>query len=427
MSTHQPIPAHIRLAITSWPDDAPRGAVTTFCLDEGISRNTFYKIRSRAASEGTHAALSPHSTRPLSSPNSITTDVKTQAIHIRASMEREGLDFGPISVHDRMRQLGMDAPSTASLARIFRAAGVARNEPKKKPRASWNFFVYPNPNGCWQLDGTEYVLVGGKKCVILQLTDDHSRKAIASLAAPGETAEAAVEVFRIGVERYGIPQRLLTDNGSALNPARRGIVGALFLYVTELGVEAITGKPGKPTTQGKNERGHQTMARWLAHKPQARSLEELQALLDEFDVIYNTRRPHQGLPGRITPEESWNATPKATPPRPDPDYVAAVRAAWNKSHPATNEDTGIHRYKTDQGGGIRIRDVKYNLGRAHANSTVVVVPHEDGVIIATHDGTLITEHAWPPAGVKHVGNGQPPGRPRATVTDVLMQDLSPMS
>lgn len=53
---------------------------------------------------------------------------------------------GPISVHDKMRALGMSAPSAASLAWIFRDAGVARLEPKKKPRATYRRFVYPAPN-----------------------------------------------------------------------------------------------------------------------------------------------------------------------------------------------------------------------------------------------------------------------------------------
>ena len=64
-------------------------------------------------------------------------------------------------------------PSTAALARIFRETGVARAEPKKKPRSAWRRFVYPAPNACWQLDATEYVLIGGRKCVIFQLIDDH--------------------------------------------------------------------------------------------------------------------------------------------------------------------------------------------------------------------------------------------------------------
>ena len=118
-------------------------------------------------------------------------------------------------------------PSTAALARIFREAGVARLEPKKKPRSAWRRFVYPAPNACWQLDATEYVLTGGRKCVIFQLIDDHSRYAVASHVASGETAEEAIAVFDKAVAAHGVPQRLLSDNGIALNPSRRGYLGQL--------------------------------------------------------------------------------------------------------------------------------------------------------------------------------------------------------
>ncbi|WP_226862839.1 transposase [Mycolicibacterium baixiangningiae] len=44
---------------------------------------------------------------------------------------------------------------------------------------------------------------------------------------------------------------------------------------------------------------------------------ELQPQVDEFDRIYNTERPHQGLPGRVTPLTAWQATPKADRPAPN--------------------------------------------------------------------------------------------------------------
>ncbi len=195
----------------------------------------------------------------------------------------------------------MAAQSTAALARIFREKNVARNEPKKKPRAAWRRFVYPAPNACWQLDATEYVLNGGRQCVILQLQDDHSRLVIASRVASGETSEAALTVVKKGMAAHGVPQRLLTDNGTALNPARLGVQGQLVTFMSSLGVSMITGKPYKPRTQGKNERFHQTLLRYLDKQSIAASLNELQDHVDRFDVIHNTQRPHQGLPGRITP------------------------------------------------------------------------------------------------------------------------------
>ena len=273
MNPLQPVDPRVRLAIARWPDDAPRGSVTTFCLEYQIARKTFYAIRKRAKEEGQAAALQPRTRRPAVSPNRISVDVKAAAVAVRAALEQSGLDHGPISVHEKMRSLGMvPVPAVASLARIFRDAGVARLEPKKKPRASYRRFVYPAPNACWQLDGTEYVLTGGRKCVIFQLIDDHSRLAVASHVAWGETSAGAIMVVAKGIAAHGVPQRLLSDNGAALNPSRRGVLGQLVAYVTSLGVEPITGKPYKPTTQGKNEPFHQTLFRFLDKQPLAGTL-----------------------------------------------------------------------------------------------------------------------------------------------------------
>jgi hypothetical protein len=149
LTAQDPIDPRVRLAISQWPDDAPRGAVSTFCTEQGISRKSFYELRKRARIEGPAAVLEPRSRRPGSSPSKLTEEVKAQAVGVRAALAASGLDHGPISVHDKMRAMGLDrVPSTASLARIFREAGVARLEPNKKPSSAWRRFVYPAPNAC---------------------------------------------------------------------------------------------------------------------------------------------------------------------------------------------------------------------------------------------------------------------------------------
>ena len=151
MAASEPIDPRVRLAITQWPDDAPRGAVTTFCEEHQISRKTFYVIRARTRTDGAAAALEPRSRRPKTSPTKLTDEVKQQALAVRAALESSGLDHGPISVHDKLHALGMTpVPSVASLARIFRERGVARLEPRKRPRSAWRRFVYPAPNACWR-------------------------------------------------------------------------------------------------------------------------------------------------------------------------------------------------------------------------------------------------------------------------------------
>jgi transposase InsO family protein len=406
MAANEPIDAVVRLAISQWPDDAPRGAVSSFCVEHQISRKSFYELRKRAEVEGQAAVLEPRSRRPRSSPSKLNDDVRAQAVAVRAALESSGLDHGPISVHDKMASMGLPVvPSTASLARMFREAGVARLEPRKKPRAAWRRFVYPAPNACWQLDATEYVLTGGRKCVIFQLIDDHSRYAVASHVAWSETAQAAITVVDKGITAHGVPQRLLTDNGLALNPSRRGQIGQLFAHVTRMGVHAITGKPYKPTTQGKNERFHQTLFRWLHAQPIASTLDQLQAQVDTFDHIYNTQRPHQALPGRVTPETAWHATPKADPPRP------RITPPLLRRHDKRPDTTGLPanlpartvvRKLTSQG-IFTLDNVHYLVDAQHGFEHVLITQDEDQITVIDTNGEVLLETTRPAPGTKYVG------------------------
>jgi transposase InsO family protein len=413
VAVNEPIDPRVRLAISQWPDDAPRGAVSTFCAEHGISRKSFYELRKRAKADGPAAVLEPRSRRPRSSPSTLTGEVKEQAIAVRAALEASGLDHGPISVHDKMRALGLDpVPSVASLARIFRQAGVAKAEPKKKPRSAWRRFVYPAPNACWQLDATGYVLTRGRQCVIFQLIDDHSRYAVASHVAWSETADAAITVFDKAVATHGVPQKLLSDNGIALNPSRRGYLGKLVEHIGRLGVEAITGKPYKPTTQGKNERFHQTLFRYLDKQPLAVTLAELQAHVDAFDDIYNNQRPHQGLPGRVTPRTAWEATAKAQPPRPKPDEPLFAAPAPKRKRPVPPPQdlpAGTWVMTLNTSGTFMLAGVCYKVDGRLAYEHVLVVTDGDHITVADLDGEVLIEHTRPAPGVRYVGNGKPRG------------------
>ena len=90
MSRVEPVDPRVRLAILQWPPDAPRGSVSTFCLEHGIPRESFYAIRKRAVVDGPAAALEPRSRRPKSSPARVAEEVVEQEIGVRAALQ--GLD-----------------------------------------------------------------------------------------------------------------------------------------------------------------------------------------------------------------------------------------------------------------------------------------------------------------------------------------------
>ncbi len=203
----------------------------------------------------------------------------------------------------------------------------------------------------------------------------------------------------------------------------RGHLGRLVEHVSRLGVEAITGKPYKPTTQGKNERFHQTLFRYLDKQPLAPSLFELQGQVDAFDEIYNTQRPHQGLPGRVTPQTAWNATPKveAPRPRPAPYVVRAPREPKPPTQRPANLPDGTTIRTLSSAGTLMVDRVTYKVDGRRAYEDVLVIADGQRITIVDLHGEVLIEHTRPAPGITYVGNGNPRG-PR-----VKAPSPSPMS
>ncbi|MEX5297071.1 DDE-type integrase/transposase/recombinase [Kocuria sp. CPCC 205268] len=397
MSTHLS-PAEIRMAIVDFPADAPRGAVTRFCAAHAISRSQFYKIRALAAAQGAGVALQKGSTAARTHPNRTPPAMAELALSIRAELTAAGWDAGPVSVAAKIRRAGFTPPAPSTLARIFTTAGVVVPAPKKRPKTSYKRFVYPAPNCCWQIDATAWALAEGAKAVVFQVLDDHSRYCLASLAATGETSHGALAVVQHAVATAGVPQKVLSDNGPALNPTRYGHRSLLVDYLRALGVEPITGRPNHPRTQGKNERIHQTLQRYLGRQPPAATLAQLQAQVEAFDRYYNHDREHQALPKGMTPAEAWEATPAAaapTPPAAAPQPTA----------------TTLERTATPPAGKTTVHGTTYLIGHRYIGQTIHVLLTETTIGFYDHEGTEILTHPRPPAGTTYVGNTDRTQRP----------------
>lgn len=395
MDSHS-VPPAVRWAIANWPDDVERGAVTAFCTEQGISRSVFYKIRRQARDLGPMGAVEPGSRRPGHSPGRTEQVVIDQALKVRVWLQDNGLDAGPLSVAARMRRWGLQPPSRATLARVFTAAGVVRPEPRKRPRAANRRFVYPAPNCCWQIDAMEWSLADGSRCVVFQVIDDHSRLALASLAARGETSADAVVVVRTAIRRWGVPQKFLSDNGSAFNPTRRGRSGRLVELLTQFGVQPITGKPGRPTTQGKDERFHRTLIKWLNARPPAQNLQQLQAQVEDHDDYYNHEREHQAL-ARMTPWEAWLATDLADEPQPPERHEL----------PAPPPPDEGHTTKIVQANGrVTLRSCEYYVDTRLTGQAVHLRWDTVHVEIFNHDGESLIRYPRATKGTRYMPRSQ---------------------
>ena len=402
------VPMDVRSTVINWPDDAPRGAVTGFCRKHGVSTSWFYEVRARARNEPALAALQP---RPRSSPQphpqAVSPVIEELAVRIRKELADAGWDHGPVTVRHRLLALGLQAPAASTLHRIFIRHGMVTSQPQKRPHTSYRRFEAALVDELWQLDAYQWRLADGTVCAVFNLLDDCSRT-LKSSAASAETSEAAIAVTRSAIEQWQPPCLFLTDNGSALNTSRRGRTSQLGHFLMALGCKPISGQPGHPQTQGKDERVHQTQQRWLRAHPAPATLADLQVMLDVFDEHYNARRPHQAL-GMLTPAQARAARPRAVPPIP-PEPTAATSA------PAR-----IKILKVPNQGSLVISASPHRftvyLGAEHNGTTVTAMVTDLTATIFDAAGHHIRTIQLEP-GRRSYGNGRPRGRrPRRSQLD----------
>ncbi|NIR98045.1 MAG: transposase family protein, partial [Gammaproteobacteria bacterium] len=110
-----------------------------------------------------------------------------------------------------------------------------------------------------QMDFKGHFALDAGRCHPLTVLDDHSRYAV-GLYACGDERTGTVqgrlsEVFR----RYGLPERMLMDNGSPWGDDGTHPYTPLTVWLLRLGVGVSHGRPYHPQTQGKDERFHRTL------------------------------------------------------------------------------------------------------------------------------------------------------------------------
>lgn len=334
-----------RASIINYDPTEPNAlSVSEFCKALKISRSAFYKIRAYAAQESA-AALHPRSRAPKQPARRFGKEVINELVRLRHKLRNDGWDYGPRSIYYEATQQqtfpGGRVPSIASIARLLASVGQVDASPKKRPRSSYVPFARSTVMALWQLDALEYRLTDLRVVTIYQLLDDATRFDVGTYACvrPENSVDAKIVLER-AITQYGAPQELLSDNSSAFNQLRQGRIGAVEVFLASQGTMPITGLPGKPTTQGKNERSHQTLTRFLDANPSA-TLEQLQRRIEKFRTHYNYRRPHQAL-RNATPGAAWELLEHTPATEPIPLAVLEARAAEYQSRRRLQRQ-GAHR------------------------------------------------------------------------------------
>jgi transposase InsO family protein len=282
--------------------------------DYDVSRYWVQQLVKRYETEGA-AAFEPHSRRPHHNPRALGDTVEDKIVRLRKTLAKLGYDAGAATIAGHLARdpAVTKAPAVSTIWRILGRRGFITPQPQKRPRSSWKRFEAQQPNERWQADVTHWRLANHTEVEILDVIDDHSRLAIASIARPVTTGPDVADTATAAFAQWGTPASVLTDNGAIFTAKQRGDGRtALQILLGELGIKYSNSRPYHPQTCGKVERFHQTIKKHLRALPPAATIDELQRQIDDFLIYYNTVRPHRAL-RRRTPLEAFNDRPKAFP------------------------------------------------------------------------------------------------------------------
>jgi transposase InsO family protein len=337
---------------------AGAGAVSfsELCSEYSISRKTGYKWLRRHR-EGGGGGLADLPRQPRRQPGRLREEVEGRIVRLR----QERPVWGARKLRKLLAREGVSPlPAKSTVNEVLKRNGLIDPAASEASRPFVRF-ERPEPNSLWQMDFKGWFNTAERACHPLTVLDDHSRYAVCLAALPGERTELVQSSLEDAFARYGLPEAILTDNGSPWGSDSEHKHTVLGAWLMRLGIEHLHTRPYHPQTNGKDERFHRTLKLEVTGGREWHGLAHCQEAFDEWRDRYNAERPHEAL-GDLSPAERYRPSQRAytgTPPPPEYPEGALTRMV-------------------DEKGKISLHGRKLLVGRAFRRDRVMLEPAPDG-------------------------------------------------
>jgi transposase InsO family protein len=363
--------------------------VTEVAARLGVSRQSVHCWIGRYERGGL-AALADRSHRPSACPHQIPAEVEAVICELR----REHPGWGPRRIEHQLAKRGLEpVPARSGIYRCLKRHGLIELRRRRKRREEFRRWERDRPMQLWQMDVMGGIrLAGGAEAKLVTGVDDHSRFCVAAGVVQKATAQAVCRVLVQALERHGVPEELLTDNGKVFTGRFSRPPGLVVFerLCRERGIIQRFTKVRSPTTTGKIERFHKTIQAELLAGRVFADLAQAQAAVDAWVAEYNTRRPHQALQMR-PPAERFHR-----PPAPQPAPGAAPRPTGGGAADASVVGPAVQVCRRVQANGtIRLGARWLSVGRRLAG-TEVEVRVSTSLLQVAQDGLLLKTMPIPP-------------------------------
>ncbi|HYR65596.1 MAG TPA: IS481 family transposase [Reyranella sp.] len=271
------------------------------CRRFQVRPRILYKWLARYRQEGV-AGLSDRSRRPHRSPHRTASEMEAAVLAVR----RENRVWGGRKIAGSLDRQGLSPPSPSTITAILRRNGEPMVAAGQKV---WKRFEHAAPNVLWQMDFKGHVALSNGRLHPLTVIDDHSRYAVVLHAAAAERHTIVQNAVQAAFERYGLPEIILTDNGSPWGDTGERSLTKLGVWLIEHGVAPWHSAPYHPQTHGKNERFNRTLKAELLDGRTFADLTQAQHGFDIWRHRYNHHRPHDAL-GLAVPADRYRSSPR---------------------------------------------------------------------------------------------------------------------
>jgi transposase InsO family protein len=357
------------LALAQQPD----ANFSRLCRRFGISRKTGYKWRRRYREKGV-AGLADRSRRPQHSPRRSHPAIEAQVLAVR-----DEYGWGARKIKTCLERAGQGPLAKSTVHAILLRHERLTSAPEQTVGA-YQRFEQERPNQLWQMDFKGHFRLGNQeRCHPLTVLDDHSRYALCLQACRNQQTGTVQQQLTVTFRRYGLPERMLMDNGSPWGNDLAHQYTPLTVWLLRLGIAVSHSRPYHPQTQGKDERFHRSLKVEVLAQRVFADGERMQLRFDEWRYCYNHVRPHEAL-AMAVPASRYRPSPRSFPEQLPPLEYGPLDQ--------------VRKVQTD--GKISFRNREFRIGKAFRGYPVALRPTtEDGiydVYFATHRISRVDLH-----------------------------------
>ena len=263
------------------------------------------KAKSEAQSEADVGDAEDLGTGPGREPGSNESAERQKERHkliLEAWRQQPGL--GPSQIRNQVKRKGFKA-SVNTVRAIMEEHGYV--QPRTRRKDHTGEYEAVRPRQLYHLDFVHFYVHRQKQCMLL-MVDDFSRFIPGWSLLKSEHANGVIEAFEIAVERYGKPEAVMTDRGSAFH-SWRGL-SRFEALLEEYGIDHYLAKEAQ--VNGKAEALAATFQKELTRQVEMDDLVDARRQTARWVEFYNYKRTHHGLGGLLVPADRFHGFEKET-------------------------------------------------------------------------------------------------------------------